>query len=135
MIYLHSDFETNALLAASQIIKAVLQAGISGYMVDFPTCLEQIKTWQESHTLDKLKKAQVGCIYMIGKEYSTDFTQANLEALVNQRTVENKITLLCSHLTPADFKKRYGLDVPGTVLKFEDDKIIKTISNLLEELE
>lgn len=136
VLYLHSEFETNSLLACSQIIKAALANGlIKAFMADFPTCLEEIKTWEESHLLKQLKEAQVACIYMVGKEYSTEFTQAHLETLVNQRTLEGKVTLLSSHLAPVDFKKRYGIEVPGTVLKFEDEKITKTISALLKELE
>lgn len=135
VLYLQSEFETEALLAASQIISAVIKERLAAYMLDFPTYLDEIKTWQDSYKLGELRKAQVGCIYMIGKEYSTEFTQAHLETLITQRSLENKVTLLCSHLAPVDFKKRYGIEVPGTVLKFEDEKITKTIAALLKELE
>lgn len=135
VLYLHSEYETNSLHAASQLVKQAIKNGIPCCMVDLPTVMAEIKTWQETELLKKLKKAQVACIYMIGKEFSTEFTQSNLETLIQQRTVENKVTLLCSHLAPPEFRTRYGIEVPGTVLKFEDEKITKTLATLLKELE
>lgn len=134
LLYLHSDFETNALRAASQIIKAGIKAKISSYMIDFPNVMKEIKTWTESEALQKLDEAQIACIYMIGKEYATEFSAANLETIIASRTVANKVTILCSHLTPDDFLKRYNTPVRGTIMRFNDPKIKATIAELMADL-
>jgi hypothetical protein len=131
-LYLHSGFEASALKAASSIIKESLKAGIEARMVGLGALLKEIKTWDEKNeSVALVEKAQVLCLYLVGKEYTTEFTQSELQGILDKRFAEGKTTLISTHLEPEEFQKRYGFTPRAVVMKFEDAKITSTVDDLL----
>lgn len=140
VLYFHSEFEDNALLAASRIMKSAVTAGVPSYMLPFPRYMSGIKEYLRDDTsLGKVKSSSITVLTLIGTEYvhkESGFTEASLMELVRTRKVEGKSTILTSHLTPADFSARYfPLEKLGAVaLKFEDPNSTTTIAQLTKEL-
>ena len=134
-LFMHSPFENSALKAASNIIKAGLRAGVDSRMVSFGKFLEETKTWnRDNFVVQSVEKASLLCLYMVGTEYTTEFSQSSLQTLLKTRRVAGQTTMICSHLEPAEFIKRYGFDPGAVPLKFEDEKLLSTIDELLKHM-
>ena len=134
VLYFHSGFESAALQAASNVIKAAIRAGVDAKMVSFGKLLEEIKKWdQNNYVATSADKAELLCLYMVGTEYTTDFSQAVLRTLIQHRRTEGKPTLVCSHLDPVEFRKRY-FELTGVAMKWEDPGMISTVDELVKYL-
>jgi len=134
VLYFHSGFESAALQAASNIIKAAIKSGVDAKMVSFGKLLEEIKKWdQNNYVATTADKAELLCLYMVGTEYTTDFSQSVLQMLIQHRRTEGKPTLVCSHLDPVEFKKRY-FELNGVAMKWEDPGMITTVDELVKYL-
>jgi hypothetical protein len=134
ILYFHSASETACLLAASNVIKAAIRSGIYGYMLDMPTYMSEIKTWQDSDRIKNIEGRDICCLYFVGKEYASDFNKSYITNLITKRRVQNKVTIISSHLTPAEFTERYGFESGGVPLKFEEEGLAKSIKALIKEL-
>lgn len=131
-LYIHSGFENGALKAASNIVKQAIRENVDARMVGFGALLDEVKTWDaKSEILKKANSAPLLCLYMVGKEYQTDFTRATLDGILSSRYAEGKTTIITSHLDLNDFAKRYGFTPQAVPLKFEDEKITATVEQLL----
>lgn len=141
VLYFHSEFENNAMLAASSIIKSGIRQGVSCAMIPFTSYMEKTKDFGESQVyLAKYRTADLSALCLIGTEYvkaESGFTESTLMEFVRGRQVAGKSTILSSHLTPTEFSARYfSLDKLGaTSLKFEDAGMSLTIGQLSKELE
>ena len=132
VLYISSQFETGAIQAASNLIKQAIRENIDARMISFGTLLDETKEWDaNSEVLRKVKGARVLCLYMVGKEYHTDFTRTVLVNLLSSRMAEGKVTILSSHMDLAEFIKRYNYEVQAVPMKFEDAKIKSTIDELI----
>lgn len=135
-LYLHSDQGTAALQVACQVATRLLRKKIPVQMMDFGSFIQLIfdrSSDVSAKKLAALTNAQVMVFYMLGAEYQTDFSISQLGSIIHKRRIEGKTTLLVSALTPADFEHRYKekLDnYSALVVRFEDDKIKKTIKDL-----
>lgn len=139
MLYLHSGFETEALRAASGIIKEALQQGLDARMIGFGRFLELVKETFEKNRGDaevkKHENARLLAVHTIGAEYATDFTKSAMQSLLAGRRAAGLPTLLVSHLTPDEFEQRYKVNPQAVVMKFEDGKITSTVDELLRYME
>lgn len=138
-LYLHSGFEESALQAASQIIVAAVKAGIEARMMSFGSFLDEVKETFDNknastESTDKALKANLLAVYMIGKEYATDYSRSELVRLLSERRTLGKITLIVTHLELPEFVDRYRYDPRAVVLKFEDAKITQTVDELIKFL-
>ena len=132
ILHIHSGFENGALKAASNIIKQAVRENVDARMIGFGSLLSEIKEWDEKNeVIRKVNSSQLLCLYMVGKEYMTDFTKATLEGIITSRQIEGKVTIISSHLDPVDFQKRYCFHPQAVPLKFEDEKITSTVDDLL----
>lgn len=139
VLYLYSDFEDNALLAASNIVKAGIRSKLMCRMLTLNKFMDEVKTFENSHILENMEGADIACLSMIGTVYKAQsgFTESTFAAFVDQRRLAGKTTLLSSHLTPDEFYTRYGfsLDKFGAIcMKFEDTKMVATVAELAKEL-
>lgn len=146
LVYLYSEMQTTALLAAAGMVESVLSAG-SAFMLDFGSFLEEVRKGFErgqgsggAGRVRKLETVDVACLYLIGTEYvsSSGFTESVLESLVRKRQMDKRTTILVSHLTPEEFSKRYGRhpqkDWGAVPMKFTDESVTCTIGQLAKEL-
>jgi hypothetical protein len=140
LLYFHSGFEDNSLLAASNIIKSGVTKGLKCKMTSMPQFMEELKTFEASKILTSLAEADISCLYMLGTVYvkaESGFTESSLLTFIDQRRVNKKATILSSHLTPAEFKTRFKIDLDklGAIcFKMEDDGVVNTVSQLAKEL-
>lgn len=140
LIYMHSLQETNALKAASAIGVAAVKEALKVRMMIFGEFMDAIKTFEESKKIQGMAMADIAMLYMIGTEYSTEFTASHLESFIRKRKASGKTTILVSHLSPAQFKSRYDRALDGdsgfgaVTLKFDDPKITVTVNQLIKEL-
>lgn len=135
ILHVYSGFENGALLATSQIIKAALTFNQQGAMVTFGQLLDETKTWDRSnHTVTTAETAQILGLYLVGKEWNTEFTSTKLNALLAQRLTDGKPTIISTHLDEKELVKRYDLKLPMVSMKFEDDTITATVDGLLKLL-
>lgn len=130
VVLMHSPFETGALQACSQVVK---QAINESRMVQFGALLDKLKEWDaNSPEIKQAKEVQLLGLYMVGKEYCTDFTKSVLQSLVTERRVEGKTTIISSHLTPSEFIERYRFDPHAVPMKFEDMGLMTTVNALTD---
>lgn len=135
LLYFYSLFQDNALLAACNIMKSAVKSKISSYTVSFPNLLAEIKTdWEKSSILKKCNEVDLLCLFMLGAEWKTDYTNSQLDALIQRRKLEKKTTILVSHLTEKEFEKRYDRELHATILKFEDSNQTETLKDIIREL-
>lgn len=141
LLYFHSTFEDNALLAASGVVKSGVRAGLKCQMLPFVKYMEAVRAFDNSPVIKSMQEADISVLSMVGAEYinkESGFTESTLEEFVKLRRMAGKSTILTSHLDAAEFADRYkmGLDRLGaTVFKFEDGAIGLTLINLGKELE
>lgn len=139
LFYLNSLREEQALIAATQVCKSILQDGLPIRMLDFPSFMDKTRAFDGTQPPASLTKNMTLCLYLVGAEYLAEsgFTQATLNSLLRTRQVSGKTTILCSHLDPAGFTSRYGINLNslGAVeLKFNDPSINNTLKVLTKEL-
>ena len=134
VLYFHSGFESAALQAASNVIKAAIKSGVDAKMTSFGKLMEEVKKWdQNNYVATSADKAEILCLYMVGTEYTTEFSQSVLRMLIQHRRTEGKPTLVCSHLDPVEFKKRY-FELTGVAMKWEDPGMVVTVDELVKYL-
>jgi hypothetical protein len=141
VLYFYSEFEEQAMIAATNLIKKALDTSpirASTAMMDFPTIMDNRRKFEGRQ--EKAENTQLSCFYLLGTEYVSEsgFTEAHLGQLVRKRRVAGKTTILVSHLTPMEFEHRYHMSLESfgaVTLKFNDEKsVAATISSLLKEL-
>lgn len=135
-LYMYSGFETSAVRAASGIVKTALNKNIDARMVSFGKFMELVKQWDEgSAEVQKYETAKLLTLYMVGSEYTTEFVQAAMKSLLNKRRADGLTTILVSHLEPAEFNRRYVMELQAVPMKWEDDKITSTVDELLKYMQ
>lgn len=134
-LYIHSDNETNALLASAQIVKSAVKNKIPAFMVPFCNYIDVLLNDKTSDVIKKVVNNNLVCLYFVGAEYSSDWSDAQLKLIISQRQAAGLSTIICSSKDPEDFFKRYKFNAPGVVVRYDDEKITKTINMLLMELE
>lgn len=141
IVYFYSTFEENALLAASNIVKSAINNKVSAFMLPFNQYMEEVKTFESSSLIKGLQDAAISCLYFLGCEYkhaTSGFTESHLDSFIKARRIAGKSTIMSSHLTPAEFAERYGMNLErfGVVtMKFDDEGIMPTIGQLAKEME
>lgn len=138
VVYFHSSMCSESLKACCNIVKKSVEKGINSYAIDVPTFLDEVKKYfGEKGVSEKVRKAEQSdllLLYFYGAEYTTQYSQDTLEALIMKRTAAGKVTIVNSFLDTKQYKSRYGKDVPGYVLEFLDEPLNKTLKNLIDEL-
>lgn len=135
VLYFHSGFESAALQAASNVIKAAIKSGVAAKMISFGKLLDETKKFEANNDVAKsVESAELLCLYLVGTEYTTDFSTSVLKMLIQHRRTEGKPTLLVSHLDSGEFKKRYDFELNGVVLKWEDPGMVTTVDELIKSL-
>lgn len=133
VLYFHSGFESAALQAASNVVKAAVKNGVVAKMVSFGKLLEETKKFEANNDVSRsVDSADLLCLYMVGTEYTTEFSTSVLKLLLQHRRTEGKPTLVVSHLDSGEFKKRYDFDLNGVVLKWEDPGMVTTVDELIK---
>jgi hypothetical protein len=138
-LYFHSSQETQAMRAATAIVRAAVDQKIAAYMLDFPTFMDELKTFERSAKLDKAKTVDLAALYFVGSEYSgaTGFTPINLFSFIKLRQAAGKPTILVSHLTPIEFSTRYHKTLEELLIlpmKFDDENVTMTVDRLTKML-
>lgn len=139
VLYLHSTFEDQALLAAANIIKVGINDGMKCSMLTLPQFMEEVKTFEESKVLKSMDEADIAALTLMGTVYiaKSGFTEATFSNFIDQRRVKGKSTILSCHLTPTEFRERYGIDLArfGTIcMAFEDAGVMATVASLAKDL-
>jgi hypothetical protein len=129
-LILRSPFENGALQQACRLMKSALKAKHKARMISFPEMLDQIKTWESCEALEKAEKAELLCLTMLGKEYTTEFTNASLKNLLGKRASCGRPTVITTHLSIGEMKERYGILLPAVDMTFVDRKLNDTIDEL-----
>lgn len=140
VLYFYSTFEENSMLAAANIVKSCIRSKLKACMLPLSSFMEEVKTFEESKILRGMEEADVACLTMLGTVYKAQsgFTEATMGNFIDQRRVSGKSTILSSHLTPEEFRERYGMDLArfGAIcMKFEDTGVVATVAQLAKELE
>lgn len=140
VLYFHSTFEEQSMLAASNIIKAGIRNKLKCMMLPLSTFMEEVKTFEESKPLRSMEEADIAALTMMGTIYTakSGFSEATMSNFVDQRRVAGKTTILSAHLTPDEFRERYGIDLArfGAIyMRFEDAGIVATVAQLAKELD
>jgi len=136
VFYFHSAFGENALRAAASITKAAVDRHIKCYCVSFPNILDTIKKWDaDDPAVIRLSTVEVLVLWAVGSEYTTEFTNTQLNSIVQSRRADGHTTILVSSLSPKEYKARYGDEPDGIVVAFKDTKLKQTLSDLKRELE
>lgn len=137
VLYLTSPFESSAIAAGVKLCRKAEATNISWKMEALPVLLGMLKDFDGDHksTLDAMETLDVVCLYMVGKEYPTEFTTTYFKQLIETRKVAKKVTIICSHLSPEEFEERYGKGISICALGFTDDNEItnfKALRRLVE---
>lgn len=144
-LYFHSAFSEAAMIAASKIAMSAITNTESPnaqmmfgkvYCCNFGTYMETVKeTWDTTVSIIKqTREAELLVLYGVGNEYTTEFNSTYLFALLDQRAMEGRSTILVSSLTPAEFNRRYGKEFAATTIEFVDNKVKQTLEDLVKEL-
>lgn len=144
-LYFHSPFSEGAMIAASKIAVNAISTfqgknytAMLGkiYCCNLGTYLETYKeNWDATNaTIKNTREADLLVLYGVGNEYTTEFTSSYLFALIDQRNVEGRSTILVSSLSPTQFTNRYGKEFVATSIEFRDNKIKQTLEDLVKEL-
>lgn len=134
--YFHSEFSEGAMNAATDVLRSAVDGKLSCYCVYYPIVLDAIKTWDTSDPIiTRIPTADVLLVWGVGSEYTTDFTNAQIIKILEQRKVHSKTTVVVSSLNPKEYKNRYGYDPEGAVVAFKDHKLKVTLSDIRGMLE
>lgn len=135
--YFHSEFCDAAIAAAVILVKrAVVDLHIPSYCASFPTVIAEYKTdWDNKSPLQHhVREDALVVLYAVGGEYSTEFTSNLLQEIIRHREAHQKTTIICSSLCPRDYIARYITPPAGIEIGFVDEKIKKTLSQLVKDL-
>lgn len=137
VLYIHSPFEASAIAAGALLCRTAHSTDVSFKMVAYPKFVEVTKDFGGDHKdlIEKMRTVDLLCLYMVGKEYTTEFNMSNFKALVASRKVDNKVTVICSHMSPEDFCTRYGAELCISALQFTDDNEINNFKALRRVVE
>lgn len=133
LLYIHSPYETSAIIAGSKLCKAAsVVEGKKWLMLAYPEFVDGTKDFSGAYQykLDAAESVDLLCMYMVGKEYATEFTLAGLKSLLMNRKVAGKVTVLTSHLTAEEFGVRYGSELCITALECSDEKELNNFKAL-----
>lgn len=125
-LYISSPFETSAMIAGSKLCKEAYRVfgGVQDHwkMVCYPALLDIQKDFKsaERGQLTLVEELPFLVLYMVGREYATDFSMAHLKGLIAKRKMENKVTVVCSHLSLEEFQARYDSSLCMSALEFTD---------------
>lgn len=132
LLYLNSPYETSAMIAGSMLCKAVSGLKRPWLMIAYPEIVGISKNFksEEKYKLTACEDVDFLCLYLIGKEYLTDFTLSGLRSLLAKRKVAGKTTVLTSHLTEKEFVERYGTGFGIVALELSDEAEIVNFKSL-----
>lgn len=125
-LYFHSPVQSSAIYAGISLCKEAITSKYTWQMESLPTFFDLVKDFKGDHgdKIADINSADLVCLWMVGTEYPTDFTTAYFKQLLIARKVANKLTVLCSHLTPEEFAERYGKDIKIVDMQFTDENEI-----------
>lgn len=131
-LYVYSPFESSALSASVKLCVKASLTNVSWRMMPYPRLVEMIKDFDGGHgdTLESLATVDLLSLYMVGKEYPTEFTMSYFRQLLENRKVAKKVTIISSHLTPVEFAERYGSGISTCPMQFTDDAELDNFKNL-----
>jgi len=135
--YFFSEFNMEgAVEAGAMLVRKASDKKLKAYFVSFPHVIEAIKRFDpDDPVVERIKKEDLLVLWAVGSEYTTDFNTGRLKELIDLRCINGKSTVLCSGLTPLEFRSRYGMDPMGITIDFKGKKITATIDALRKELE
>lgn len=135
-LYFYSEFAEGAMHAASEILRSAVEHKLTGYCASYPNILEVIKQWDvEHHVINKIRYSDVLVLWNVGCEYTTEFTNSELNKIMVTRRSEKLTTIVVSALTPKAFNQRYGAGPDGACVGFKDPKLKQTLSEVRSMLE
>jgi hypothetical protein len=131
-LYLHSPFEGSAISAGVQLCKRAAATNVSWKMESYPELLIMLKDFDGDHksSLEAVIDSDLLCLYMVGKEYPTEFTVSYFKQLMETRKIAGRATIICSHLEPTEFTERYGKGINLCAMEFTDDAEINNFKAL-----
>jgi len=133
--YLYGPFMEEPMKAATSIARACVDNSVKCYCENFPAFLDTIKTWDlESETLRRIRSTQVLILWAVGAEYSTEFTNVQINTLLEVRSASNLTTIMVSSLSSKDYMNRYKVEPPGISVGFKGMKIKETLAMLKKEM-
>jgi hypothetical protein len=138
VLFFHSSFQDQALLAACNIAKSAVDFKISSFVIDVPSFIDATKEFESNSKSDAERKAEESellVLWSVGAEYRTPWSDSQLDPLISKRVINKQTTILVSSLTPKDYAKRYEKELVGTILQFEDSNMTLTLNQLIKELE
>lgn len=134
--YFHGPFAEDPMKAATAILRAAVDAKVSCFCENYPTFLDTVKTWDlEDEKLQRIRTTKLLVLWAVGGEWSTDFTQTQLTALLTIRAANGLSTILVSSMTPAEYSSRYKSEAPGIIVAFKGTKMKETLASLKKEME
>lgn len=135
-MYFYSAFAEGAMHAATDILRSAIDKKLRGYCVSFPNVIENIKKWEsEDAVLMRIMSVDILVLWAVGSEYTTEFTNTQLQSILMARRADNKTTIVVSSLSPKEYKSRYGQDPEGACVGFKDTKLKVTLADIRESLE
>jgi len=135
-MYFHSTFAEGAMHAATDILRSAVDKKLRGYCVSFPNVIENIKKWDaEDVVLIRIMSVDLLVLWAVGSEYTTEFTNTQLQSILMARRADNKTTIVVSALSPKEYKARYGQEPEGACVEFTDTKLKVTLADIRESLE
>lgn len=134
--YFHGPYGEEPMKAAAAIVRSCTDNKIKCYCENYPAFLDTIKTWDlEDEKLKRIRTTTVLVLWAVGGEWTTEFTNTHLEALLSVRSSTNLTTILVSALNPKEYQNRYKAEPPGITVSFRGTKTKETLAMLKKEME
>ena len=134
--YFYSEFMEGAMHAACDILRSAIDKKLRGFCASYPNTLELIKQWDpDNPAIQRMMTVDVLVLWGVGAEYTTEFTNAQLNKILMTRRANRHTTIVVSSLNPKEFKSRYGTEPEGAWVGFKDQKLKQTLGEIREMLE
>lgn len=135
-LYFHSEFMEGAMHAACDILRSAIDKKLRGFCISYPNVLDIIKQWDpDNPVVQRITSVDILVLWGVGTEYTTEFTNAQLNSILIGRRANCRTTVVVSSLNPKDFKSRYGAAPEGVCVGFTDPKLTQTLSEVRAMLE